>query len=162
MVHESHVFGPVRALPPPHFCGLSWIPTGLFNTSIKSHPLHFLSLLIHWDASLDYSILRLGSCPRLSNMPSSSASSSASGPCTLHSVSAYFSPCGYTFTYLSLLLDSEPLGVCTCVFPHASCFPGLWDDWCHELASLTDSTYVPEDSVGGLHAGMNVVRYMAM
>lgn len=34
----------------------------------------------------------------------------ASGPCPLHSVSAYLSPCGYTFTYWSLLLHSEPLG----------------------------------------------------
>lgn len=147
-----------RALPPPHFCHLSWIPTGLFNTSIKYHPLHFLSecLCIHWDPSLDYSILCLGSCPPPLPPPP------ASGPCTLHSVSAYLSPCDYTFTYLSLSLDSEPLGVCTCVFPHVSCFPGLWEDRCHELASLTDSTYVPEDSVGGLHASMNVVRYMAM
>lgn len=88
MVHESHVFGPARALPPPHFCGLSWISTGLFNSSIKCHPLHFLSLLIHWDPSLDYSILRLGSCPRLSNMPSSSASSSCLW--TLYSALCFF------------------------------------------------------------------------
>lgn len=160
MVHESHVFGPVRALPPPHFCGLSLIPTGLFNSSIKCHLLHFLSICLSTEIPLQIiASYALAHAPDYQTCPPPPP---ASGPCTLHSVFAYLSPCGYTFTYLSLLLDSEPLGVCTCVFPHASCFPGLWEDWCHKLASLTDSTYVPEDSVGGLHAGMNVVRYMAM
>lgn len=62
MVHESHVFWPVRTLLPPHFCHLSWIS----NTSVKYHPLHFLSVCSSTEIPLC-----LGSWPRLSNMPSS-------------------------------------------------------------------------------------------
>lgn len=95
-------------------------------------------------------------------MPSSSASS-----CCLWSLPSAlcfcisFSMWLHIHLFVSLTPLWAPWGLSLC-FSSCLLFPGLWEDWCHGLASLTDSTYVPEDSVGGLHAGMNVVRYMTM
>lgn len=153
MAHESYVF-----LPPPQFCPPSWIPSGLFHTSIKYHSLH-LRVSAHPLRSLFRSRhLMPWFTPWLSTMPSSHCLWTLS----LHSVSVHLSPLWLRIhSFVSLTWRWAPWGLYLC-FSHASCFPGLWEDWCHELASLTDSTYVPEDSVGGLHASVNVVRDVAM
>lgn len=115
-----------------------------------------LSLLIHWEPSLDHDIV--SSWPRHQTHPPATAP----GRCALHSIFVCLPPSWshiHASVSLTWLWARQGLYLC---FSHASWFPGLQEDWCHELASLTNSTYVPEDSVGGLHASMNVVGHMAV
>lgn len=72
-----------------------------------------------------------------------------------------FLHCDYIVNLCVFFLTLSPLGsVPVCL----SCllFSRSMGRWVPSLASLTDSTYVPEDGVGGLHAGMNVVRHVAV
>lgn len=61
-------------------------------------------------------------------------------------------------TCLSLLLDPELIAA-----SDALCAQGLQEAWYYHLESLTEnSTYVLKDSIGCLHASMDVISHMTM